>query len=35
VGLAAARKAMLRSAAEIRGDLLVRMRLPVSFIMRG
>src|SRR2546428_699512 len=33
VGLAAARRAMLRSVAEMRGDLLVRMRLPVSFIM--
>jgi hypothetical protein len=35
VGLAAARRAMLRSVAEIRGDLLVRMRLPVSFIVGG
>src|SRR5258708_17751213 len=34
-GLAAARRGMLRGAAERRGDLLVRMRLPVSFIMSG
>ncbi len=35
VGLAAARRAMLRSVAEMRGNLLVRMRLPVSFIVSG
>jgi hypothetical protein len=35
MGLAAARRAMLRSVAERRGNLLVRMRLPVSFIVSG
>jgi len=35
VGLAAAKRAMLRSVAERRGNLLVRMRLPVSSIVRG
>jgi hypothetical protein len=35
MGLAAARRAMLRSVAERRGNLLVRMRLPVSSIMSG
>jgi hypothetical protein len=34
-GLAAAKKAMLRRVAETRGNLLVRMRLPVSFIVGG
>jgi hypothetical protein len=33
VGLAAARRAMLRSVADRSGNLVVRMRLPVSFIM--